>query len=100
MPSQSIEQPQPQPQHPNHNPMLAVIQLYYQLHPISFKFIASIEQSSTSEPPSQSQDPSNIDFGNTSQSSVEQSENYISDNLTNADHKEKKQESKERMCKI
>jgi hypothetical protein len=52
----------------------------------------SIEQPSTSE--QQSQDPININFGSTSQTSVEYSENN-SNNLTNADHKEKKQESKD-----
>jgi exosome complex component RRP4 len=54
----------------------------------------SIEQPSTSEPQPQSQDPTNINFGSTSQISVEYSENN-SNNLTNADHKEKKQESKD-----
>jgi exosome complex component RRP4 len=105
MPSPSIEQPQqqsqtqpstseqseqPQPQTPSN--VISDSTMLSTTSDIQSNSSPSIEQPSTSE--QQSQDPININFGSTSQTSVEYSENN-SNNLTNADHKEKKQESKD-----
>jgi exosome complex component RRP4 len=107
MPSPSIEQPQPQtqpstseqseqPQQQTPSNVISDSTMLSTASDIQSNSSPSIEQPSTSEQQSQpqSQDPININFVSTSQTSVEYSENN-SNNLTNADHKEKKQESKD-----
>jgi exosome complex component RRP4 len=54
-----------------------------------------IQQSPTQQSPTQPQDLSNMNFANTLQNPVENSENDISNNLTNTDHKEKKESKDE-----
>jgi exosome complex component RRP4 len=93
-PSTSEQSEQPQPQTPSN--VISDSTMLSTASDIQSNSSPSIEQPSTSEQQSQpqSQDPININFVSTSQTSVEYSENN-SNNLTNADHKEKKQESKD-----
>jgi exosome complex component RRP4 len=93
-PSTSEQSEQSQPQTPSN--VISDSTMLSTASDIQSNSSPSIEQPSTSEQQSQpqSQDPININFVSTSQTSVEYSENN-SNNLTNADHKEKKQESKD-----